>query len=148
MYRMANSRMRKSFSVNTLMRLTKSCPRYSLPLLVTSLPVLYSRYTLSLSALNLSLLNKRTDPNGQFRLVTYQAYIWEEVPFDHRRAKPARGRLYRRLASSPPQHPGSCLLSRTIRTDVLVTNLDTLLTARLDTHRSRRPRTHLSVRAR
>ena len=37
-YRTANSRMRKSFFVYTLTRLKKSCPRYSLLVVVPSLP--------------------------------------------------------------------------------------------------------------
>ena len=40
---MANNRMRKSFFLYTLMRSTKSCSRYSLLLVVASLPVLHSK---------------------------------------------------------------------------------------------------------
>ena len=42
-YRTANNRMRKCFFLYTLMRLTKSCSRYSLLLVVASLPMLYSQ---------------------------------------------------------------------------------------------------------
>jgi Family of unknown function (DUF6535) len=40
-YRMANSRMRKSFSIFTSMRLMKNCSRYSLLRMVTSRPLLH-----------------------------------------------------------------------------------------------------------
>jgi hypothetical protein len=156
--------MQKSFSVYTLTRLTKSCLCCSL-LAVAGLPVLHMKWK---SARRLSLVGLRWEVKttwcvnflslcielgidkawiGESRPVTYHAYIWGEVPF----AEPARPCPYRRLAITPSRHPGPFLLLSpcAIRTDFpAMTNLNTLPTARLDTHRSRRPRTHLSTAVR
>jgi hypothetical protein len=108
------------------------------------------RQSFHLSALNLALINNARTWIGQFHQVAYRTYIRGEVPFAHSRAKPARPCPYRRLAITPSGHPGLCFLlsSRAIPTDVPVTNLKTLPTARLDTHCSRRPRTHLTIAVR
>ena len=87
---------------------------------------------------------------GQFRRVKYYAYFRGQVPFARPRAEPARPRAYRRLAITPSRHPCPCLLlsPHAICTEVPVINLKTLPTGRLDTHRSRRPRTHLTTAVR
>ena len=94
--------------------------------------------------LNLLLIKNERTWISQFRRVTYYAYIRGQVPFARPRAKPARPCAYRRLAINSSRHLCPCLLlsPRAIRTDVPVTNLDTLPTGRLDTHLLRLPRTH------
>jgi hypothetical protein len=121
------------------------------------------RQLFHLSALNPALIKNARTWIGQFHRATaparfpgtfprsgdYHTYIRGEVPFAHPRAKPARTCPYRRLAITPSRHPGPCLLfHRAIRTDVPVIDLKTLPTARLDTHCSRHPRTHLTTAVR
>jgi hypothetical protein len=104
-----------------------------------------------LSVLILALIKNARTWKGEFGRVAYHVYIRGEVPFARPRAKPARPCPYRRLAITPPRHPGPCLVlsPRAIRTDApAVTYLRTLRTARLDTHRSRRPRIHLATAVR
>jgi hypothetical protein len=60
------------------------------------------------SALNWTLKNTRTRI-GQFRRVTYHAYIRGEVLFACPHFKQARRCHDRRLAITPPRHPGPCL---------------------------------------
>ena len=112
------------------------------------IPGLVVRQLFRLSSLNLALMNNAWTWIGRFGRVTHYAYIRGEVPFRRLRSKPARP--YRRLAITPSRHPGPCLLlfSRAICTDVPATNLKTLLTVRLDMHRPRRPRTHLTTAVR
>ena len=101
------------------------------------------------SALNWELKNTWT--RIEFRRVTYYAYIRGKVPFAFPDVKQDRRCHHRRLAITPSRHTGSCpLFTRAIRTDVPVTNLNTLPSVRLDTHRLRRPHMLLltAVRAR
>jgi hypothetical protein len=71
--------------------------------------------------------------------------------FSRPRAKPAQPCPYRLLVITPSRHSGLCLFlsPRAICADIsAVTNLKTLLTVRLDSHRSRCPRTHLTTAVR
>ena len=109
------------------------------------------RQLFHLSALNWVLIKNARAWIGQIGRVTYHAYIRGEVPFARPRAKPARPCPYRRLAITPSRHPGLCLLlsPRAIRMGVpAVTYLRALCTGRLDTHRSRQPRTHFTTAVR
>jgi hypothetical protein len=105
------------------------------------------RQLFHLSALNLALIKNVRTWIGQFRRVTYHAYIRGEIPFVRPHAKPARPCPYRRLAITPSRHPGPCLLlsPRAIPTDVPVTDLEPLPPVRLDTHRSRHSRPNLTT---
>ena len=134
MYRMANNKMRKSFSVSTLPLLMKSCFPYSLLLTRTNLPLLHSKLKNAkwesearrcansfVSAPSSALLTEARTRTDRFRRVTHLAHIRRKVPFDHTRAKPALPRHCRRLAITPAQHPGTS--SHLIWECVLVTNL-------------------------
>ena len=87
---------------------------------------------------------------GRFGRATYHTYIRWKVPFGRLRSNPARHCPHRRLAITPSRHPGPRLFlsPRAICADVPATNLKTLLTVRLDMHRPRRPRTHLTTAVR
>ena len=91
------------------------------------------------SALNWELKNTWTRV-GQFRRVSYHAYIRGKVLFASPDVKQARRCHHRKLAITSSRHTGSCLVfTCAICTDVPVTDLNTLPSVRLDTHCSRRP---------
>ena len=78
-FRTANSRMRKSFSVYTLTSSTKSCPYYSLLLVVASMPVLHLKQK---NAWCLSLARLRWEVKASWCVNYFSSLRWFSVAID------------------------------------------------------------------